>query len=222
MPASKKLLIWLLVVSALGGGLYFYLKKEKNIDLTSVSYWDSLKTKVFDEAGTQLKNSAESAVSKGANDIAGKIIEGAKEKTYNAVEGGLMAVIEKTGDVLGVSKEKATSTAQSQSGGTSLGQSSAGSDNSAGENQARIISYVIKINERVYFNIGNPFPDLRSFRYQMDWGDGVKEEQNFVEDKDSRIISHIWKEEGEKLIQFKILNGEPSVFDSRLYVMVSK
>ena len=86
------------------------------------------------------------------------------------------------------------------------------------------LAYLIKTNTPLSFIIKNPFinqTDQKEINYQIDWGDGQKENGNLKEGQ-SKTISHTWSEEGDYFVRFEIIAADLNTFNYQIKVSAIK
>ncbi|MBI2514649.1 hypothetical protein HYV91_00450 [Candidatus Wolfebacteria bacterium] len=205
---SKKLIIFSAAAFALLGLGYLFWGKERSatlrfldFDRESITHPSSFLEKISDlSRGVKEKLSAvveqgKSFVEKGASEAS----QAAKEKTYEAIEGGLEKTGEAAQNVLGVG------------------------DRPLPNEIIEYFRYLGKVGSPLSFLIKNPSVanDAQKLNYEIDWGEGGASAGSLESGKNT-TISHVWQKEGEYPIKFKIALGETAEYNYEIKILILK
>ncbi len=209
MSKIGKIILWTLVIAVLSIFIYFSLKKEQVFGFSFGPGFDFLENYEYDF------NSFKDSVSGKGKEAASSL------KTYfNKETDGLKNEVDKSkGTIFGIVEESLNKT--ENMAGEILGVKS----NPAADGFGLLtesIAYLTKINAPLFFIIKNHFnqTEQKEINYQIDWGDGQKENGNLKEGQ-SKTISRSWSKEGEYTVRFKITDGLENL-DYRFKVSVVK
>lgn len=225
-----KKLTWFLVIIVLTGGIYFLLKKENSFDYFTYNFGsEEIKRK-----DTTNKNGNSEILPKNFLNETGAKLGAQLSKSLEVgklwVDQTSETVKEKSAELKNDAQEKALKNTLGflkdnldkgiQAIGSALGVGVSSNESNPIADPASIIRYSTRVNETVYFSIKNPLIEARNFQYEIDWGDGFKENGE-LQEGGIKTVSHFWKNEGEYLILFKIITGVGNV-DYKNYIVVLK
>lgn len=157
------------------------------------------------EAADRLKATTDIG-SAAARETSKSILETAKEKTINLVEGALAGIGNAAKSILGGNTEDTTKQAitvtQSPSSPT------------------RYIRYLSKADEPISFLIKNPDAGL-TLTYHIDWGDGNRENADILPNQ-TKTASHEWTRSGDYIVTFRITITGASPIEHQVRVVVGE
>lgn len=226
----RRKLLWFLIIVFLAGGIYFFLKKENSFDYFVYNFnpgekkspkttqkdsgSEILPANLLGGAGEKLEAQLSQGLDKGES-LVNQAAEAIKTKTSELQEEVKEKTLKNTLDFLKNSLDKGI-----EAVGSAFGVEVKRDEFSPIADPASIIRYSTRLNETVYFSIKNPLTEARNFQYEVDWGDGFKENGELQEGA-VKPVSHFWKNEGEYLVLFKIITSVGNV-DYKNYIVVLK
>lgn len=188
MNSFKKISILLIVIAVAAGGFYFFFNKEKTYGFlfpgaNQANQNIAAASKNFLNASkTNFINKIKEAVNR-SESLAEETSENAKTGVFNFLKKSVSDSVDSVGNKFGVNVGK--------------------------NHQILTLKYSIKVGQPAYFSIKPAAENKEDLKYEIDWGDN-KSEKGDIKNGKTKIISHIWTNEGNYIIKLKIIGDVQS------------